>query len=94
MMSIIHDHDYGVAHTINTTDNNIDETMLSIAHDHDYSVLHLNDHDYDTSELNNGIANNIETIDDNIEALLSSDQNFGIMHYESDDEVIFKNGFL
>lgn len=60
--------------------------MLSIAHDHDYTVSHSNNSIvYDTEHANN-------TIDDNIETMLSTDESFGILQYENNfQEVIFKN---
>lgn len=62
--------------------------MLSIVHDHDYemnaAVLSIaEDHNYCKLEFNNSIEEeNSETIDDNIETCLLSDQSFGVLHYE------------
>lgn len=65
--------------------------IMAIKHDHDYAALpnDLIDNNID------GIHSNI-TIDDNIEMMLSIDQTFGILEYETfpfTHEVNFENNF-
>lgn len=66
---IEHDHDYAAPFS------NERASMMSIEHDHDYAGLLSND----------VIDNNVDRIqiDDNIEMMLSIDQNFGVLEYDS-----------
>lgn len=60
--------------------------LLSINHDHDYTDLRLLSTVTDADEENRAMDT---VIDDNINATLLHDLDFGILRYENDDSEVF-----